>query len=316
MNGECYAAELPVFGSPDREDRRVVQIGDDTSSKLPPLKSSTGLRATEPSMPNPYLSQRDASYTPDNHNCHADITDGLFPTPRNEWEPDGTPCDVVSPIHDKEVWRLSENDLQTMFIDYFRDGDAEFVAKMDLAVLTAQCDITTEGQTELSVDDSVYASIAQIFQDVRAHESWTALDMAECSHTFDDLGVAATEIEADLNEPLQVTMVTDNQGRSATMACGVMVVKDVAGRACSRLLRVLFDSGGSRSMIHKRVLPGGARVDQSGKQMFNTLAGAYASQGSVGLRGMRLPAFDKNRVIAQHPNINSRLSTPIVASTS
>ena len=27
-----YAAELPVLGSPDRDDRRVVQIGDDASS--------------------------------------------------------------------------------------------------------------------------------------------------------------------------------------------------------------------------------------------------------------------------------------------
>ena len=84
---------------------------------LPPLKSSTGLRVTEPDVPNPYLSQRDASYTHDNHDCHTDITDGLFPNPRSDWDPHGTPCDVVPPINGKEAWRLSEKHMQSMFVD-------------------------------------------------------------------------------------------------------------------------------------------------------------------------------------------------------
>ena len=32
----------------------------------------------------------------------------------------------------------------------------------------------------------------------------------------------------------------------------------------------------------------------------NTLAGTYAPLGSVELKGMRLPAFDKNRIISEH----------------
>ena len=53
-------------------------------------------------------------------------------------------------------------------------------------------------------------------------------------------------------------------------------------------------------MMHRRVLPRGARLDQGNKQMFNTLAGAMASNGRATIRGMRLPAFDKNRIIDQH----------------
>ena len=32
----------------------------------------------------------------------------------------------------------------------------------------------------------------------------------------------------------------------------------------------------------------------------NTLAGTYAPLGSDEIKGMRLPAFDKNRIIAEH----------------
>ena len=34
--------------------------------------------------------------------------------------------------------------------------------------------------------------------------------------------------------------------------------------------------------------------------MMHTLAGNYSTLGTASLRGMRLPAFDKNRVISEH----------------
>ena len=36
------------------------------------------------------------------------------------------------------------------------------------------------------------------------------------------------------------------------------------------------------------------------KQLFRTLSGAYDSKGNVQLNGIRLPAFDKNRVVKGH----------------
>ena len=53
-------------------------------------------------------------------------------------------------------------------------------------------------------------------------------------------------------------------------------------------------------MVHKRILPTGARINQDKKQVFHTLAGAYASLGNVGMGGIGLPAFDKNRIIDHH----------------
>ena len=84
------------------------------------------------------------------------------------------------------------------------------------------------------------------------------------------------------------------------MATGVMLAKDIAGKASSRVLQVLYDSGGSKSMCHSRVIPTGARIRTDKKQLFRTLAGAYASKGNVQLNGIILPAFDKNRMVKAH----------------
>ncbi len=80
----------------------------------------------------------------------------------------------------------------------------------------------------------------------------------------------------------------------SSMATGGMLMKDITRKACSRVLKVLYDSGGSKSMCHSRVIPAGARVRTDKQQLFCTLAGAYASKGNVQISGIRLPAFDKN----------------------
>ena len=84
------------------------------------------------------------------------------------------------------------------------------------------------------------------------------------------------------------------------MATGVMLVKDVAGKACSRVLQVLYNSGGSKLMCHSKAIPAGAQMRTNKQQLFCTLAGAYASKGNIQMSGIRLPAFDKNRVIEGH----------------
>ena len=59
---------------------------------------------------------------------------------------------------------------------------------------------------------------------------------------------------AMVSEP-ELIVTVDKQGNSTPMASGIMVVKDVQGRPYTRLLKVLFDSGGSKSMCHRQVLP-------------------------------------------------------------
>ena len=65
-----------------------------------------------------------------------------------------------------------------------------------------------------------------------------------------------TDDEMELLKP-ELVMVVDEAGHSTPMACGIMVVKSIQGRACSKLLRVLYDSGGSKSVAKKNILPKG-----------------------------------------------------------
>ena len=54
-------------------------------------------------------------------------------------------------------------------------------------------------------------------------------------------------------------------------------------------------------MIKRNALPRGSRITQGkNRTLMNTLAGTYAPLGSVEIKGMRLPAFDKNRIIESH----------------
>ena len=292
-----YAAEVQVPGLCDRaNETQVVQRVGEASIELPPLKSSTGL--SEPRVPNPYLGQRDASYAL-SYDYHAAQAQGMFPD-FDGWNPHtDIPKDVVPHAKHFEAWRLGQNDLESMFIDYFRNEDDEYADQLDTALLAGQHEIACEGFTDDSGPLNEHDSyLSQIYREVRESEGWADVAVNDVTHVY-DLAQEDSDICLEMSEP-QVIMTVDHAGRFTPMASGVMVVKDVAGRACSRLLRVLYDSGGSKSMCHKRVLPRGARVNQTQKQMFNTLAGAYASQGSIEMRGMRMPAFDKNRIIDHH----------------
>ena len=67
-----------------------------------------------------------------------------------------------------------------------------------------------------------------------------------------------TDDEMKLLKP-ELGMAVDKAGHSTLMACGIMVVKSIQGRACSKLLRVLYDSGGCKSTVKKNILPKGVR---------------------------------------------------------
>ncbi len=76
--------------------------------------------------------------------------------------------------------------------------------------------------------------------------------------------VPSSEVSGDhtnekCREPKVILMV-DHQGQMTPMDTGVMLVKDIAGKACSHVLRVLYDSGGSKSIRHSRLIPAGAQM--------------------------------------------------------
>ena len=65
-----------------------------------------------------------------------------------------------------------------------------------------------------------------------------------------------------IGEP-EVIMTTDSNGKSTPMAACLMVARKVQGRTCSKCMKVLLDSGGSKSTCHKNVIPRGIRITEA-----------------------------------------------------
>ena len=112
-----YVAEVQVPGlHAQNTEMQVAPRTDGASLELPPLVSA-GLR--EPKVPNPYLSKGDAP------NCykyddHSEKSYGAFPV--NDWNPyNGAKRANLAEIEPDEAWHLGENDLQSLFLDYFRN---------------------------------------------------------------------------------------------------------------------------------------------------------------------------------------------------
>ena len=64
------------------------------------------------------------------------------------------------------------------------------------------------------------------------------------------------------------------------------------------MLRVLFDSGGTKTMIHRRALPPGVNpMTLTERQTMSTLAGIYESGGKVMMSKVRLPELNKNQIV-------------------
>ena len=112
---------------------------------------------------------------------------------------------------------------------------------------------------------------------------------------------ADQQMEFELMSDAKVVFVTDANGNCVPMATVMMLVKSINGVPCSKIMNVLLDSGGSASMISKKVLPAGVKVTHDNSStMIATLAGAVHSTGKVELQGLRLPEFDRSLVIDSH----------------
>ena len=71
------------------------------------------------------------------------------------------------------------------------------------------------------------------------------------------------------------------------MATTLIAVEKNQGVPCSRIMKVLFDSGGSASIISSKVLPEGVQINHDGPtNLVSTLAGAMQSVGKVKLQGL------------------------------
>jgi hypothetical protein len=73
----------------------------------------------------------------------------------------------------------------------------------------------------------------------------------------------------------------------------LMVVRKIQNRESGKLLRVLFDSGGSHCVMNMSVLPVGTTTHpvNNGDQNCQTIAANFRSTETVNLRDCMLPEF-------------------------
>ena len=94
------------------------------------------------------------------------------------------------------------------------------------------------------------------------------------------------------------TPKTSAPSHEGAITHSLMVVYKIRNHESPRLLRVIFDSGGARTMIHRRSLPNVVNPMRLDKKMrMTTVAGFYESGGEVSLQNIRLPDLDKGRIV-------------------
>lgn len=75
----------------------------------------------------------------------------------------------------------------------------------------------------------------------------------------------------------------------------ILVAGTVGCCKSQRVLRALLDSGSSRTLISKRVVPRNAKPKEINSKRFNTLAGQMTASKLVHMRDVRLPELNRNR---------------------
>mmetsp|Transcript_18443 Transcript_18443/g.31304 ORF Transcript_18443/g.31304 Transcript_18443/m.31304 type:complete len:1093 (-) Transcript_18443:1517-4795(-) len=97
---------------------------------------------------------------------------------------------------------------------------------------------------------------------------------------------------------VEVSFTVDDKGVTVPMATGFVLVKSINGKPTARLLKCLFDTGGTKTMASSKILPMGATITPiEGATMCNTIAGNYHPKGKLTCEGLRFPEFDRNLVV-------------------
>ena len=131
-------------------DDQVASVHLEDSIALPPFELGDGL-PEPPAGRSPYLDQRDASYVyGDDHSRHALAAENEYPI-KNKY---GTEqAQLIEPFdHEVTFWQLGENDLQSLFIDYFYSDENDYFDGLKTAASAAQSN-TDNSIFNYQVDD-------------------------------------------------------------------------------------------------------------------------------------------------------------------
>ncbi len=102
-------------------------------------------------------------------------------------------------------------------------------------MFAAQYEMTREGFA-LEMDENDY--LLHYYDQVWASENWTEADVSEVTYVYGHAPSVEVPNKHDGGKTCEpgLVLTVDHQGCMTPMATGVMLVKDIAGKACSRVL--------------------------------------------------------------------------------
>jgi hypothetical protein len=112
----------------------------------------------------------------------------------------------------------------------------------------------------------------------------------------DAFPVFEEELQAKSTNKGMIPLVMPNKRRLTPIS--IMVVDTISDVKSRILLKVLFDPGSTATLISRKCLPPHCKpctIDQT--RTISTLAGSCTTGTMVILKRIRLPEFDKNRII-------------------
>ena len=111
----------------------------------------------------------------------------------------------------------------------------------------------------------------------------------------------ANEILPELWVPTPKQTTSTARKPENMVPSSVLVAKAIQNTPCTRMLRVLFDSGGTNTIIHQRALPQGVTPALDERPLRTvTAAGELQLNRYVHLQGIQLPEFTRSRMIDDH----------------
>ena len=101
-------------------------------------------------------------------------------------------------------------------------------------------------------------------------------------------------IDHYMNIPVPKASLT-SQPKSSLTPASLLVARTIQEVASGKVLRVLFDSGASHTLIHRSALPPACQPHQMNSVQTKTAAGNFAIDQSVVLKNLYLPEFSKTK---------------------
>ena len=219
------------------------------------------------------------------------------------------PIELATPVEQDytygatDTFSFSNDDLRSIYANYFQSEFEAYLGNLALGTLYQQIEMLTAHRIPLTdvIEDCALTQCMSLFDLTWSSEIIGSVSEQEYLFAPMDLNDITPLDKTTVIEDPHVVLTATRDGVVMPLPTSVMLVKLIQGKATSRMLRVLFDTGSTNSHAHISLLPPGtALTPLEEKKLVNTLAGLLAPKGAMTLEGLRLPEFDRAISVDRH----------------